>query len=119
MRGVETFCNINVIPNDIPEFLQYAKANDISIVHDIPIEAEDYSIYTISVEEINKTKWLKEYVISFKSKKAYLRFKGEPNVKVTRKNGIFYRLAREIHGNDYPVAWWNKRKDPVKLADCI
>ena len=120
MRGIEMFCNVKVIPNDIPEFLQYVKANNISIVHDIPIKPEDYSTYyATSVEEMNKTMWLKKYVISFKSKKAYLRFKDEPNVKIARRNGLLYKWSREIHGNDYPIAWWNKRKDPVRLAECI
>lgn len=119
MKGIETFCNIDVIPNDVPEFLDYAKANDINIVHDIPIDYGMYSIYRLSTEEINKTKWMKKYIISFKSKKAYMRFKSIENVKVSRKNSLFYKWATKNNENDYPIAWWNSRKEHVRLADCV
>ncbi len=118
MNSIETFCNIYVIPHDIPEFLEYAKTNSISIIQDIPIDYSTYWIYRLSTEEINRTKWMKEYIISFKSKKAFMRFKARENVKVARKKTLFYKWATIKNKNDYPIAWWNKRNESTRLADC-
>lgn len=119
MNNIETFCNINVIPHDIPEFLEYAKTNSISIIQDIPIDYSMYWIYRLSTEEINRTKWMKEYIISFKSKKAFMRFKARENVKTARKNCILYKGLQKHYENNYPIVWWNRRKEPIRLADCI
>lgn len=122
MSTIETYCNVNVVPNDIPEFLEYLEQNDIRIVEDTPIDREVYHHYRISAEELNATRWLKSYIVCFKSKAAFKRFKDRPNVDVGRRyrKGSFMRTLHEKHyGNDYYRAWWNCRKEKIRLADVI
>lgn len=101
---IKTYINIRVKPVDIPEFLAFLKeeCNGAKIVKEFEC---GYAGFNIPREQVDRTTWLKRYILEFKSKSEYMRFRKLDRVFMFRASNSKYMkaLATRVNGNDYPV----------------